>query len=102
MNEDVQKIIELAKEIIYISNNLKYAKFAKIYKKQCKNCGKEINVTKKNINYCSELCKREFKRKQQHEYYEKYKQNATEEEWQKRKEQARLRMRELRAKRKGV
>ena len=50
-----------------------YAKFAKIYKKQCKNCGKEINVTKKNINYCSELCKREFKRKQQHEYYEKYK-----------------------------
>lgn len=99
MNEDVKKIIQLAKEILEVADNLKYSQFGAIYKKECKNCGKKINVTRKNKNFCSDLCKEKYYKKQRHEYYEKYKQNSTDEELKKRNEKAKIRMRELRKKR---
>lgn len=98
MNEELNKLIELAQQLIEQAKRVQDVQKGFVYTNICKNCGKEIKVYRKNIRFCDEKCKKEYMKKKNHEYYE----NMSEEDKEKSKKEATRRMKELRAKRKEL
>lgn len=98
MNEELNKLIELAQQLIEQAKRVQDVQRGFVYTNICKNCGKEIKVARKNIRFCDEKCKKEYTKKYRHNYYE----NMSVEEKEKSAKEATKRMRELRAKRKEI
>ena len=98
MDKELNKLIELAKQLVEQANKIKDMQNGFVYTNICRNCGKEIKVARKNIRFCDEKCKKEYAKKYRHNYYE----NMSAEDKEKSKEEATRRMRELRAKRKEL
>lgn len=96
MDEEIKKLINYAEKVIEQAKKIQGMQNGLIYTNICKNCGKEIKVSRKNIRYCDEQCKKEYNKKKCHNYYK----NMSEEDKAKNFEEAKNRMRELRAKRK--
>lgn len=95
-DENIELLVEYAKKIIEIADNLNAEKIGFIYTNICKNCGKEIQVARKNHHFCNGDCKKQYLKQQRKELYQKRKQTLTEEQKEKEKNDAIARMRELR------
>ena len=98
MNEELNKLIELAQQLIEQAKRVQDVQKGFVYTNICKNCGKEIKVARKNIRFCDEKCKKEYIKKYRHNYYI----NMPEEEKEKMNKESVNRIRELRAKRKEL
>lgn len=101
MEENIKLMVMYAEKIIEIANNLKYKQKGLVFTNNCKNCGKEIQVARKNHYFCDQECKKEYTKKIRKEKYQKTKQNMTDLQKEQMKQYAVERMRELRKLRKG-
>lgn len=98
MEQELNKLVELAQQLIEQANKIRDMKKGFVYTNICKNCGKEIKVARKNIRFCDDKCKKEYLKKRRHEYYK----SMSTEDKEKQSKEAVIRMRELRAKRKEL
>ena len=98
MNEELNKLIELAQQLIEQAKRVQDVQKGFVYTNICKNCGKEIKVARKNHYFCNEQCKKEYTKKYRHNYYI----NMPETQKEKINKEAVNRQRELRAKRKEL
>lgn len=98
MNEEIKKLIEYSLLVVEQAKKIQGMQNGLIYTNVCKNCGKEIKVSRKNIRFCDEQCKKEYTKKQNHNRWI----NMSKEDKEKNKKEATTRMRELRFKRKNI
>ena len=59
MNEELNKLIELAQQLIEQAKRVQDVQKGFVYTNICKNCGKETKEARKNIRYRDEKCKKE-------------------------------------------